>query len=244
MENWNKLIIVFFHLHFLSCGISDGPKEENHFAKDSDTRSITQRWTQFDGRLLRTDTSLQFKVVTGYAVHDHIPNYYQSDSSGVTFTSAITPNDDTVRLLSVIDTTSFRMVGSLPLDKLKIRNPAYFNGRMNNYYMDTNHFYSFIGHPPFSFKMLGRAIDAELLGGGFVRIGGYVYAQGSVLSGVDVEQFHTLDIAQLHKKTEWSLTIGLDNTHIYVSNSPITEERYSDLVGWIGPDSLRSIYFK
>lgn len=174
---------------------------------------------------------------------EQVPGYYSIDSTGVTFEGAITQSGDTIRLGSIVDASSFRVVGTTVDEKKSIRNPYHFDGRMNCYYMDAAHIYGYNGQPPFSFRVLGKASDLELMGGAFIRMGNEVFANGLLIPSADASSFHTMDAWQAHRKSEWSLTLGLDKDHMYWGQSVMSERSLYDALGY-EEDSLKRIYFK
>ena len=229
MENKGKIAIGFFILLF-SCG-SGGDQTESII----DTREELEGPI---GKIIVEKGSFIFEAPCLFAEKEGNKMYYTVNGRKIHFYSAV-DYEDTISLDKVIDTASFRFVGGLADEKNRIRNPYFFNGRMNCYYVDKNHFYAYLDKPSPEFIVLGQADDATLLGGNYVRLGKHIYSNGIALSGVDVSSFHTMDLFQ--DRTEWKRTIGLDKHHLYVNEEVLTEERFENLIA--PNDSLKKIYF-
>ncbi len=149
---------------------------------------------------------------------------------------------DTVELERILDKSTFRMIGLTDNEKRKIRNPYYFEGRMNCYYADSKNFYTYLNNDNPQFLWIGLSKDFELLGGNYVKINNKIYSGGQLVDSADIESFHTMEIPQLHNKSEWSITIGLDAKHIYSNENIMDKKRFTKVV--YSNDSLKHIYFQ
>jgi len=240
MEAQIKVVLLVASSLLWSCGSNDRDlKPTRRPEPDLDTRTNSVRGV---GRLMRHGDDMSFVAWTGFDMIAYIPNYYRLDSAGIDFKSLLIPSGDTVTLGSVVDTATFRVMGLTEAERRGIRNPYYLDGRMNCYYVDVHHVYAYHGHPPFSFRLIGSREDMELLGGDYLKLGQEVYSMGRLILDADVKSFRTIDVSQLHRKTSWELTIGLD-VHNSYSGPHVMSERSFDEVFNGAEDSLRRAYF-
>lgn len=232
MENKVKIVFgIFLVLIFSGCSC------ENEHEDLQDTSEVLEGQV---GRIITQKDALVFEAPCLFAEQDEKKLYYSVNDRLIRFYSVIDLHGDTIALDKSIDTESFRFVGGLSSEKTKIRNPYFFNGRMNCYYLDKNYFYAYLDEPFPEFIILGRAKDMKLLGGNYVCIQDKIYSKGVALSGVDVSSFHTMEVFQ--EGSEWKRTIGLDNYSMYYNNEVLDESYFNRLIA--PNDSLRKIYFK
>ena len=242
MEAQIKVVLLIVTSQLWACGSND--RELNSTRRLEPDPILDARRTDVHGGgwLVRNGDDLNFIARTGFDMTAYIPNYYNMDSTGISFEGLLTPSDDTIRVSNVIDSLTFRYVGLKESEMRCIRNPYYLNGRMKSYYVDEDNLYGYHGHPPFSLRLIGRREDMELLGGDYVRVKNEVYSDGLRIASARAESFSTMDVSQLHRKIEWELTIGLDNHHMYWGPHVMSASSFDELFDG-SADSLRHAYF-
>lgn len=232
MENKVKIVFgIFLVLIFSGCSC-----ENDHEVVENSPEGVEGQV----GRIIIQEGAPVFEAPCLFAEQDEKKLYYSVNDRVIRFYSVVDHHGNTISLDKIIDAASFRFVGGLSSEKSRIRNPYFFNGRMNCYYLDKNYFYTYRDEPLPEFIILGRAKDVKLLGGNYVCIRDDIYSKGVTLSGVDVSSFHTMEVFQ--EGSEWKRTIGLDNNSMYYNNEVLDESDFNRLIA--PNDSLRKIYFK
>ena len=242
MEAQIKVGLLVISTQLWACGSNDRELNSTRRLEPDPILDGRQTDMQGGGRLIRNGDDISFVAWTGFDTTAYLPNYYSIDSTGIAFEGLLTPSDDTIRVSKMIDPSTFISVGLSETERRCIRNPYYMNGRMNSYYVDEDNLYGYHGHPPFSFRLIGRRVDMELLGGDYVRVMNDVYSDGLRIASAHAESFHTMDVPQLHRKIEWELTIGLDNHHMYWGPHVMSASSFDELFDG-SADSLRRAYF-
>lgn len=234
----NKVKVIAFGLlpaFLLGC--------QNSAPKEIDVKSGNKH-TLFEeniGQLITKNNEMTFEVRCVNGVISEINNYYKLKNHTIQF-FALIKDADTIPITELLDKKTFKMLGLTRAERLKIRNPYFLDGRMNCYYMDKNYVFAYLDQSTPEFRIIGSSKDPlEFLGGNYLKVNDKIFSRGILLDSVDVKNFHTQDEPQFHFKSEWFLTIGLDNTYIYRDNKKMTKSDFNYFID--GNDSLRKIYF-
>ncbi|MFK7787789.1 MAG: hypothetical protein AB8B56_21890 [Crocinitomicaceae bacterium] len=237
MENQKKIVhLLLFSVLLVGC--TNGPKKKVDSSK-APNQPISAI-EMYEGHVENRDGKRVFLVRSINSEDSQVEEYCSIQKGTAQFTGCINPFGDTISIHEMIDSASFSVVGLKEDEKQKIRNPYFFDGRMHCYYFDDVNFFAYLDQDSPDFLLLGKKSETELLGGSFVRVADQIFVQGIKIDSADVNTFHTMEVFW-SEKTEWSRTIGLDKNHIYISEKPLTEERFYKLI--TPNDSLRNIYF-
>lgn len=237
MENKIK-IIVFVAFIVLSCSRENNNSHQQQNTNDiqvENLESVYQGYFSngYIGKIVYQDEQMCFKVKYSHCI-----------KIGEEFITAklTTIDGHIIDIKEIVDTTTFRIVGLSVEEKNSINNAYYLGGRMNCYYKDKNNLYAFLDNENPEYLILGSWKDVSLLGGNYLKIKHRIYSKGIHIPQADVATFHTLNIGQFHRKSEWSITVGLDENYIYFNEKIMDFKMFKDVIGT--NDSLKQIYFK
>jgi len=237
MENQKKIVYTLFIILTLMGCMSEGKQTKKKTNKVAPkTLSSLDKYV---GKILVEQDDLYFQVRSIYCESGEVENYFTCRDNLVSFVSLIDLSGDTVKLNKYIDQNSFRVIGTDPKEKNSIRNPYYFDGRMNCYYVDKNYVYAFIDKTSPQFKLLGNARSLSLLGGNYIRVANRIYSKGIQITGVDPAKFHTMEV--FNEGSEWLRTIGLDDQSLYLNDQVLDKASFDKLIA--PNDSLEKLYF-
>lgn len=235
MENQKK-VTNFLLLLILLVSCSNEPHKKEDQVIDNDPLSAIKLYL---GSIENNGSERTFQVRSIFSTVTEVKGYFSIDDNVAQFQSLINQYGDTLEVHETIDSESFAIVGLSENEKRKIRNPYFFDGRMQCYYYDLANFYTYLDKESPQFLLLGKTNEAELLGGHYVQVVDQVFSQGIKMDSVDVSSFHTMEVWQ--EGTEWYRTIGLDKYHMYVNEKKLTKERFEKIIA--PNDSLKKIYF-